>query len=106
MSKDVRVPLRALDGYLQNLIDKVFKILPMKEEQCSTLPSYLRSLESELVGCYKLWDELADEPQFLALINVVNYLAVEEYDVAICKREVFKAIHLVESVKKNIREEG
>lgn len=106
MSKDVRVPLRALDGYLQNLIDKVFKILPMKEEQCSTLPSYLRSLESELVGCYKLWDELADEPQFLALINVVNYLAVEEYDVAVCKREVFKAIHLVESVKKNIREEG
>lgn len=106
MSKDVRVPLRALDGYLQNLIDKVFKILPMKEEQCSTLPSYLRSLESELVGCYKLWDELADEPQFLALINVVNYLAFEEYDVAVCKREVFKAIHLVESVKKNIREEG
>ncbi len=106
MSKDVRVPLRALDGYLQNLIDKVFKILPMKEEQCGTLPSYLRSLESELVGCYKLWDELADEPQFLALINVVNYLAVEEYDVAVCKREVFKAIHLVESVKKNIREEG
>ena len=106
MSKDVRVPLRALDGYLQNLIDKVFKILPMKEEQCGTLPSYLRSLESELVGCYKLWDELADEPQFLALINVVNYLTVEEYDVAVCKREVFKAIHLVESVKKNIREEG
>jgi len=106
MSKDVRVPLRALDGYLQNLIDKVFKILPMKEEQCSTLPSYLRSLESELVGCYKLWDELADEPQFFALINVVNFLAVEECDVAVCKREVFKAIHLVESVKKNIREEG
>ena len=106
MSKDVKVPSRALDGYLQNLIDKVFKILPMKEEQCDTLPSYLRSLESELVGCYKLWDELADEPQFLALINVVNYLAVEEYDVAVCKREVFKAIHLVESVKKNIREEG
>lgn len=106
MSKDVKVPYKALDGYLQNLIDKVFKILPMKEEQCGTLPSYLRSLESELVGCYKLWDELADEPQFLALINVVNYLAVEEYDVAVCKREVFKAIHLVESVKKNIREEG
>lgn len=106
MSKDVKAPLRALDGYLQNLIDKVFKILPMKEEQCSTLPSYLRSLESELVGCYKLWDKLADEPQFFALINVVNYLAVEEYDVAVCKREVFKAIHLVESVKKNIREEG
>lgn len=106
MSKDVKAPSRALDGYLQNLIDKVFKILPMKEEQCGTLPSYLRSLESELAGCYKLWDELADEPQFLALINVVNYLAVEEYDIAVCKREVFKAIHLVESVKKNIREEG
>lgn len=106
MSKDVKVPSRALDGYLQNLINKVFKILPMKEEQCGTLPSYLQSLESELVGCYKLWDILTDEPQFLALINVVNFLAVEEYDVAVCKREVFKAIHLVESVKKNIREEG
>lgn len=106
MSKETKVPNKALNSYLQNLINKVYKILPMKEEQCGTLPSYLQSLESELVGCYKLWDILTDETQFLTLINVVNYLAVEEYDVAVCKREVFKAIHLVENVKKNIAKEG
>ena len=105
MSKD-RLPVKALTSYLQNLINKVYKILPMMEEQCDTLPSYLQSLEHELIGCYKLWDILADEPQFMAVINVVKYLSAEDYDLVVCKREVFKAIHLIEGVNKNIVKEG
>lgn len=42
-----RLPTKALTIYLRNLINKVYKILPMKEEQCGTYNSYLQSLEKD-----------------------------------------------------------
>ena len=101
-----KMPDKALKSYLQNLVNKVYKVLPMKEEQCATLTSYLLSLKNELIGCYNLWQVLEDEPQFLAVVNIIEYLAVEEYDVAVCKREVFKAIRLIESIMQKIVKEG
>lgn len=105
MSKD-KLPIVALHNYLHCLINKVYKILPMKEEQCDTLTSYLLSLKNELIGCYKLWEVLKDNPQFLAVINIINYFCEEEFDVVTCKREVFKTIHLIENLKKEFAEEG
>lgn len=106
MNKNRKPPYKALDSYLHNLINKVYKILPMKEEQCDTLTSYILSLENELIGCYELWDILDNIPQFLAVINIIKYLSIEEYDISTCKREVFKAIHLIEKVIKDIEKEG
>lgn len=106
MNKTCKLPNNALKSYLQNLINKVYKILPMKEEQCNTLAPYLLSLENELIGCYKLWDILEENSQFLAIISIIKFLSAEEYDVPTCKREVFKAIHLIESVNKEIVREG
>lgn len=96
------LPNKALKNYLHNLINKVYKILPMKEEKCETLNSYLLSLQNELIGCYKLWLILEDNPQFLAIINILKYLSTEEYDEPTCKREVFKAIHLIEKIDKSL----
>lgn len=96
------LPDKALKSYLQNLINKVYKILPMKEEKCDTLNSYLLSLQNELVGCYKLWTILEDNAQFLSLINIVKYLSAEEYNETTCKREVFKAIHLIEKINESL----
>lgn len=106
MSKNRKPPYKALNSYLHNLINKVYKILPMKEEQCDTLTSYILSLENELIGCYELWDILDDIPQFLTVISIIRYLSVEEYDISTCKHEVFKAIHLIEKVIKDIEKEG
>lgn len=106
MNKNRKPPYKALNSYLHNLINKVYKILPMKEEQCDTLTSYILSLENELIGCYELWDILDDVPQFLTVISIIRYLSVEEYDISTCKREVFKAIHLIEKVIKDIEKEG
>lgn len=94
------IPKRAIKNYLRVLIDKVYKILPLKEEQCETLPQYLQGLEHELVGCYQLYFELADEPRFLSVLNIIKFLSTEEYDTATCKHEVFAAINLIESITK------
>lgn len=105
MSKQ-NIPIEALQNYLRSLINKVYKVLPMKEEKCTTLNSYLLSLKNELIGCYELWGVLKDNPQFLAIINIINYLSTEEYNEATCKREVFKTIHLIENLQKEFAKEG
>ena len=75
-----KLPEKALQSYLQNLINKVYKILPMKEEQCATLSSYLFSLRNELIGCYRLWDVLKDKPQFLTVVSIIAVGGLVEYD--------------------------
>lgn len=94
------IPKRAINNYLCILVDKVYKILPLFEEKCETLPQYLQGLEHELVGCYQLYFKLADEPRFLSVVNIVKYLETENYDIATCKREVFTAIKLINSIAK------
>lgn len=106
MSNEHRLPNKALKSYLRHLINKVYKILPMKEEGCKTIKPYLLSLENELIGCYDLWEILDDNPNFTAIINIIAYLFTEQYDIQTCKREVFKAIHLIELINKEIVEEG
>ena len=94
------IPNKAVKAYLKTLIDKVYKILPMKEENSETLHCYLSGLTHELVGCYQLYYELVDEPRFLSVVNIVKYLETNDYDTATCKREVFKAIKLIQSIAK------
>ena len=95
-----KVPNKAVNAYLKTLIDKVYKILPMKEENSETLHCYLSGLTHELVGCYRLYYELVDEPRFLSVINIVKYLETNDFDTATCKREVFKAIKLIQNITK------
>ena len=94
------IPKEAVNNYLSALINKVYKILPMKEEQSETLHCYLTGLRHELVGCYQLHFELVDEPRFLAVVNIVKYLESNDYDTATCTREVFKAINLIQDIRK------
>ena len=94
------IPNKAVKAYLKTLIDKVYKILPMKEENSETLHCYLSGLTHELVGCYQLYYELVDEPRFLSVVNIVKYLETNDYDTATCKREVFKAIKLIQNITK------
>ena len=94
------IPEEALTNYLNALINKVYKILPMTEENSETLQCYLTGLTHELVGCYQLYFVLVDEPRFLSVINIVKYLETNDYDTATCKREVFKAIRLIQNIVK------
>lgn len=94
------IPEEAVNNYLKALINKVYKILPMTEENSETLQCYLTGLRHELVGCYQLHFELVDEPRFLTVVNIVKYLETNDYDTATCKREVFKAIRLIQNIVK------
>lgn len=89
---------KSLENYFKFLIGKVYKILPLKEQGNNTLNTYLESLKVELVGNYELLEILKNEPQFISLLNIIQYFISNEFDVGVCKREVFRAIRIIESI--------
>jgi len=89
-----------LEGY----IDKIFKILPMKEEQCPTLPMYIQSLIRELIGNSTLMEGLLYEKEFLSLAGTLENLISNDIKFEEFRSDVFKSISIVKKMKKNLGE--
>ena len=87
-------------SYFKSLVNSFFKILPMFENRESSLPTYLDSLQSELLGCGSFIPEFESEPQFLTLIAILQYMIDNpEEPVKKVRREVFKAISICNRMK-------
>lgn len=100
------LPNRNFQNYISFLINKVYKILPMKEEGCKTLTSYLENLQIEMLGNYELIECLKDEPQFISVLGVIQYFIEHDFDVAICRRQVFSVIKSLENINKKYIEKN
>lgn len=85
----------ALKNYMRGLVDRFFKILPLWEEQESSVPEYIESLKMELIGFDKLIRRLDNDQEFLSLIAILQYL-IDNPDTPTRKvrREVFRAISI------------
>lgn len=92
------LPTESFNNYFKFLINKTYKILPMKEENSNTLKSYLESYQRELIGNQILLKELINEPQFISVLNTIQFLISEEYSLDICRKEVFKCIHILKKI--------
>lgn len=85
------------NNYTTILINKLFKILPMKENNIESLDVYLQSLQVELIGSKDLIPVFAENPNFLIILNTIQFFIENEFDNKTCKREVFKCIKIIES---------
>ena len=99
------IPKENFCNYFKFLINKTYKILPLKEENSKTLQSYLESYLRELIGNKELVSRLVDEPKFISIMNILQFLISEEYSVKVCKKEVFKCIRILEEINKKYFEE-
>lgn len=96
------IPLSSdiLSNYLQALINQFFKILPIWESKESTIDTYIRSLQSELMGCKELIIAINNDAQFLSLIAILQYLIDNpECENHVVKREVFRSISIINKLK-------
>jgi len=100
------IPEENFCRYFNFLINKTYKILPMKEENSSTLKAYLESFLRELIGSKELISVLVNEPSFISVLNTMQFLISEEYSTQICKQEVFKCIHILEDISKKCFQQG
>ena len=92
--------------YFEFLINKTYKILPLKEERSNTLKSYLESYLRELIGNKELIPLLINEPKFITVLNTLQFLISEEYSNRVCKKEVFKCIRILEEINNKYFKEG
>lgn len=89
--------------FLDSLINKIFKILPLKEQNNDFLFSYLNSLQIELIGALITFPKLKNSSNYLSIINTVNFLGDNTFSSQQCKREVFKIINeTLPKVKKEV----
>lgn len=87
-----------MEYYLNSLVGKLFKIIPLKENETDTLPSYIDSLSIEINGGMITFPVLASNDKYITIANIINCLNKEAFAFEIVKREVFKAIGQTEKI--------
>lgn len=95
------LPIEILNRSLDRLIAKVYKILPMKEEDCVTLGEYIEGTIRELVGTKEIVNILKEHDEFLSLLGILENL-INESEKRIYKKDVFKAITLIKKIKEEL----
>jgi len=89
-----------LGNYMRNLVNQFFKILPMRENEEESLGTYMESLRAELLGCQGLIVVIDNDPMYMTLLAILQYL-IQNQDAhpKIFRREVFKAISICNKLK-------
>lgn len=90
-------------NYLNFLVSKVFKILPISEEQPETLKDYLESLIVELKGNQSLISQIKCDGNFLSLLGTLQYFVENNCSHKVIKREVFKCIKIIQDLQEKYK---
>lgn len=96
-----------LIGYLKTLVNSVYKILPLYEEENKGLEKYVESLLFELNGLDKVVP-LENSDEYISLManlnSIIKEVKLEDSRKSVVKREVFKSINIVKSMIGKLEE--
>ena len=94
-----------LERYLHNLVNRFFKILPMREKDEQSLNAYMVNLRDELLGCQSLVPDIKESSLFPSLLFILQSLINrDEYSVSEVKCKVFAAISICNKLLKSFRD--
>lgn len=89
-----------LDNYFKNLINRFFKILPMKECEEATLSVYISSLEFEMLGFSGLTEAIEYDSEYVSLLSILERLRDgSDCSLSDVRREIFRAISIIEKLR-------
>ena len=91
---------------LGNLINQFYKILPIKENGEPTLQKYMMALQREMLGCKGLIESLDNDPQYVSLLSILQYMIDNECDVQTVRSDVFKAIAILKRMQAHFNDEA
>lgn len=97
------IPNQVIISSLERLTGKVFKILPMREEDCKTLDEYVSNLLRELINSHEIIENIKFEGELFSLISTLEGLADNEIDITVCKSDVFKSIEIIKKMIGNLK---
>jgi hypothetical protein len=104
--KNNEIPQEVFNNNLKGLINRFYKILPLKESGEPSLDVYLQSFQSDLIGSKNLILALNNDGQFLNLISTLQFLIDNDCDLKTVKREVFKSIKICEKLNEKYLKGG
>lgn len=87
-----------MKDYLNYMINCIFKILPLKEEDNKGLKEYLDSVLIQVLGSIETYPELSDNQKYVSIINTLYYLKNNDFTTKQCKRETFKCINILQEM--------
>ena len=90
-----------LQNYFQYLVNHFFKILPMKEQGEDSVDVYMESLKFEILGFDNLFVLTDHSPDVISLLAILQRLIDDpSCEIAVVKREVFRAISICNKLKE------
>ena len=96
-----------LHNYFDSLVNRFFKILPMREQGEEFLDVYMQSFRNELIGCDSLLADVGIDANIITLASILQFL-IDNPDepVGNVKREVFRAISICNKLKEKYSYKG
>lgn len=92
-----------INNYFKSLVNHFFKILPMRENNEPSLCLYMKTLQSELIGCKDLVLAIQNDASYMTLLAILQYLIDSiddpECTVMVVRRNVFRAISICNKLK-------
>lgn len=95
-----RLSGRMVYAKLGGLVNQFYKILPIRESGEPSLGKYIKSLQREMIGFGELIRALDNDPQYLTLLAMLQYMGDHDCDVATVRSDVFKAIGILKRMQK------
>lgn len=98
-----------LKNYLSGLCGDIFRLLPMKEDEClgveNHIPDYIESLIINMTGAMSTYPTLSSQKQYLRVLNNIQYLKTGDVDFAKWRKVILNSVKSVE-VLADLYEEG
>lgn len=98
---DIQLDSVIMSDYFNNLVNRFFKILPMRENNEESLSVYICSLQRELLGAANVFPDISNKSLFINLIGILQFL-VDSPDCPLdeVRREVFSSISTCKRLSK------
>lgn len=93
------IPDEMVKAYVHGMSGKVYKILPMKEENVSTLSKYIKAILREFIDAKEVVYIFKDNQNYLAVIATLESL-LKQNDMDIFRSDFFKAMTLIDKMKQ------
>lgn len=98
---------QVVDNYIKSLVNRFFKILPMRENNEASLEAYMRSLQLEMIGFEGFIKEIKYDASFITLLSILQYLIEQpNCELSDVRREVFRSINICNKLGERYSDKG
>lgn len=98
------IPNSVCYNFFTRLVDKLFKIIPLKESNSDTVNSYIKDLIYELLGYNSIFEMTDCNPKVLNIVCILESVKNEDMKHYEYRRNIFKCITIAKQLQNIVCE--